>query len=66
LTLTLPALAGTFVVVAAFGASKAAVVREALNDPVSPLPVALATRHASKSIYLLDPEAAGSVHSSRP
>jgi 6-phosphogluconolactonase len=59
LTLTLPALAGTFVVVAAFGASKARVVAEALDDPVSTLPVARATRLARKSLYLLDPDAAG-------
>ena len=60
LTLTLPALAAArLLVVAAFGASKAAVMREALEDPASRLPVALALRRASKALVLLDP-AAGS------
>jgi 6-phosphogluconolactonase len=59
LTLTLPALAAArLLVVAAFGVGKAAVMREALEDPTSRLPVALALRHASKALVLLDPDAA--------
>jgi 6-phosphogluconolactonase len=59
LTLTLPALAGADIVVAAFGASKAAVVREALTEPESPLPVARAARAGRTTLFLLDPDAAG-------
>ena len=60
LTLTLPALAGArLLVVAAIGAAKAEVMREALEDPASRLPVALALRRASKALVLLDPAAAG-------
>lgn len=58
LTLTLPALAeARLLVVAAFGVSKAAVMREALEDPASRLPVALALRRASRALVLLDPAA---------
>jgi hypothetical protein len=53
--LTLPALAGALVVIAAFDDSKAAVVREALEQPDSRLPVALAARGARRVIYLLSP-----------
>lgn len=59
LTVTLPALAGALVVVAAFDASKARVVREALNDPSSLLPVTRAARAAGHTIFLLDPSVAG-------
>jgi 6-phosphogluconolactonase len=59
LTLTLPALQGAFVVIAAFGASKAAVIREALQNPQSPLPVARAARQANQVLFLLDKDAAG-------
>ena len=60
LTLTLPALAAAhLLVVAAFGAAKAAVMREALEDPASQLPVALALRRATLALVLLDPPAAG-------
>lgn len=59
LTLTLPALTGADIVVAAFGASKAAVVREALTQPQSQLPVARAARAGRTAIFLLDPDAAG-------
>jgi 6-phosphogluconolactonase len=59
LTLTLPALEGSLVVVAAFGESKAAAIREALTEPASPLPVARAARGARHALFLLDPEAAG-------
>jgi 6-phosphogluconolactonase len=60
ITLTLPALAAArLLVVAAFGAAKAKVVREALEDPASRLPVALALRQARQALVLLDPAAAG-------
>jgi 6-phosphogluconolactonase len=60
LTLTLPALqAARLLVVAAFGESKAPALREALQDPHSPLPVAIALRRASKALVLLDAAAAG-------
>jgi 6-phosphogluconolactonase len=58
LTLTLPALAAAaLVVVAALGEAKAAVMREALKDPASTLPVALALRGAQRAVVLLDPPA---------
>jgi 6-phosphogluconolactonase len=59
LTLTLPALAGAFAVIAAFGASKASVIHEALSNPASRLPVALAARTARRTLILLDEGAAG-------
>jgi len=58
LTLTLPALKHTFAVVAAFGESKAAAIQEAINDPASRLPVALAIRQAREVLFLLDEAAA--------
>ena len=60
LTLTLPALAAArLLVVAAFGEAKARVMREALEDRASRLPVALALRGAQQALVLLDPAAAG-------
>jgi len=60
LTLTLPALAAArLLVVASFGEAKAGVMREALEDPASRLPVALALRRAPRALVLLDPPAAG-------
>jgi len=59
LTLTLPALGlAEVLVVAAFGAGKAEVVRSAVEDPGSSLPVALAARRASRAVFLLDEPAA--------
>ena len=58
LTLTLPALKDTFAVVAAFGESKAAAIQEAIYDPASRLPVALAIRQAREVLFLLDEAAA--------
>lgn len=59
LTLTLPTLqAARLVVVAALGESKAAALRAALHDPQSSLPIAVLTRRASRTLFLLDPEAA--------
>ena len=58
-TLTLRALAGARrVVVFASGASKAAVIGNALQDADSELPVALATLGDAPVTFLLDPEAA--------
>jgi 6-phosphogluconolactonase len=61
LTLTLPALAGAFVVIAAFGPAKAVVIKEALENPDSRLPVALAARGARQALFLLDASAASGV-----
>ena len=59
LTLTLPALANAReVVVVATGASKAEVVREALEDETSLLPLALAIRCARAATVILDEAAA--------
>jgi 6-phosphogluconolactonase len=58
LTLTLPALADAYVVIGAFGASKASVMKEALERRDSRLPVALAARGAQHALFLLDDEAA--------
>jgi 6-phosphogluconolactonase len=59
LTLTLPVVeAAGLVVLAAFGRSKASVVREALHDPRSNLPVALALRGARRVLVLVDEGAA--------
>jgi 6-phosphogluconolactonase len=57
-TLTLPALEGADVVVAAFGASKASAIRDALENPSSRLPVALAARRAQRTVFMLDRNAA--------
>ena len=60
LTLTLPTLvAASLVVVAATGSAKAAAVQEGLENPQSPLPVALVLRRARRALVLLDEEAAG-------
>jgi 6-phosphogluconolactonase len=60
ITLTRRALAEAEVVcVAAFGEAKAEVVRAALEDPVSPLPVSMVAREARRVLFLLDPAAAG-------
>jgi 6-phosphogluconolactonase len=59
LTLTLPTLgAAALTVVVALGEAKAAVLREALHEPGSALPVALALRRAQRAVVLLDPHAA--------
>ena len=59
LTLTLPALRGAIVVVAAFGGSKAVAIRETVLNPDSKLPVALAVRGSRETALLVDREAAG-------
>ncbi len=59
LTLTLPVLiAAEDVVVVALGRGKAEVVRSAIEDAESALPVALVARQARRTTFLLDPEAA--------
>lgn len=59
LTLTLPVLvASRLVVVAAFGAAKAAVMARALGEPGCELPVARVLALAGRSLVLLDPPAA--------
>jgi 6-phosphogluconolactonase/glucosamine-6-phosphate isomerase/deaminase len=60
LTLTLPALwSAELLVVAAVGEAKAAVLKEALDDPRSELPVALALRRARRAVVLLRPPRCG-------
>ncbi len=60
LTLTLPVLAAAeSVVVVALGAGKAEIVRAAIEDPASALPVAIVARQARLALFVLDPEAAG-------
>ena len=61
MTLTLPALRNAMVVVAAFGSSKAEVIAEAVHDPQSRLPVALALRGARTPVLLLDADAAAAL-----
>ena len=60
LTLTLPVVAGAelVVVVVALGRAKAEIIREAIEDPSSPLPVGMVARQARRATFLLDPEAA--------
>ena len=59
ITLTLPLLGQVrLVVMAAFGAAKADVLRSVLGDPACALPAALALRGASRALLLLDPAAA--------
>jgi 6-phosphogluconolactonase len=62
LTLTLPVLAGAEqVLVVALGSGKAEVIRQAVQDARSALPVAIVARQARRVAFLLDPEAAGSL-----
>jgi 6-phosphogluconolactonase len=59
LTLTPPVLtAARTVAIGAFGAPKAAIVRDALENPASTLPAALIARAASRTVWLLDAAAA--------
>ncbi len=59
MTLTLPALAAAeLVVVAALGRSKAEIVRAAIEEPSSALPVARVARRARRCIFFVDAEAA--------
>ena len=59
LTLTLPVVVGAeLVVVVALGRGKAEIIRSAIEDPASALPVALVARQARRATFLLDPEAA--------
>jgi 6-phosphogluconolactonase len=58
LTVTLPALEDAAIVIAAFGDSKAAAIEEAIHNPASELPLALAIRQAREVLFLLDEGAA--------
>jgi 6-phosphogluconolactonase len=59
LTLTLPVLAASRAIwVGAFGKAKAPIIREAIEDPASQLPVALASRSGPPAVFFLDREAA--------
>jgi len=66
LTLGLPLLASAErVVVAAFGVAKAEMLRRALEDPTSALPIARLARTARRIVVLLDPGAASALARSR-
>ena len=59
LTLTLPVVTGAaLVIVVALGRGKAEIIRAALEDSGSALPVALVARQARRATFLLDAEAA--------
>jgi 6-phosphogluconolactonase len=59
LTLTMPVLvAADVVIVVALGHGKAEIIRAALEDEASALPVALVARQAPRALFLLDREAA--------
>jgi 6-phosphogluconolactonase len=67
ITLTLPALLqARDLVVVAQGGSKAEVLKAALTDPASELPVALLARRAERGLVLLDPDAASLLGRSGP
>jgi 6-phosphogluconolactonase/glucosamine-6-phosphate isomerase/deaminase len=58
-TITLATIAvARSIVVGAFGAEKAAAIRDALEDQQSPSPAALALRSGPRALVLIDPEAA--------
>jgi 6-phosphogluconolactonase len=66
LSLTLPTLAAAeHVVVAALGGAKAEILRDALEQPDSLLPVALVTRRARRAVFLMDADAARLIPSHR-
>jgi 6-phosphogluconolactonase len=59
LTMTMPVLTGAeAVIVVALGGGKAEIVRAAIEDPQSPLPIAMVARQARRALFLLDPDAA--------
>jgi 6-phosphogluconolactonase len=62
LTLTMPVLAAARSIwVAAFGAAKASILREAIQDAGSQLPVAIAARSGPLALFFLDPGAASAL-----
>lgn len=62
ITLTLPALArSNWICIVAFGAPKAAILREAIEVEASSLPVALLARSGPRVLYLLDEGAASAL-----
>jgi 6-phosphogluconolactonase len=67
LTLTLAALEhADLICVAAFGESKAAAIRQAVEDSASRLPVALAARAAKRALFLVDAAAASGLRKTNP
>jgi len=67
LTLTLPALLDAReIVIVVTGAAKAGVVREALEDPRSGLPLAIVLRRATAATVILDPAAASELGRAGP
>jgi 6-phosphogluconolactonase len=62
LTLTLPALAAArCVVIVGLGAAKARVVKAAVEDDASELPLALVLRRAPRAVLIVDPAAASAL-----
>jgi 6-phosphogluconolactonase len=62
LTLTMAVLAAARSIwVGAFGAAKAPILREAIEDEASQLPVAIAARSGPPALFLLDPDAASAL-----
>jgi 6-phosphogluconolactonase len=62
LTLTMPVLAAARSIwVGAFGAAKASILREAIQDAGSQLPVAIAARSGPPALFFLDPPAASAL-----
>jgi 6-phosphogluconolactonase len=62
LTLTMPVLAAARSIwVGAFGAAKAPILRKAIQDEGSQLPVALAARSGPPALFFLDPPAASAL-----
>jgi len=62
LTLTMPVLATARAIwVGAFGKQKAPIIREAIEDPISQLPVALAVRSGPPAVFFLDADAASAL-----
>jgi 6-phosphogluconolactonase len=67
LTATLPLLTNAeLVVVAALGIAKAEVLREAIEQPASSLPLALVMRATRRTVVLIDAAAASSLSGARP
>lgn len=67
ITLTLASLRHARVVaLAAFGSSKAEIVRNVLEDPQSSLPAARVLQHATESVAFLDPDAASLLRGPHP
>jgi 6-phosphogluconolactonase len=62
LTLTMPVLSAARAIwVGAFGKQKAPIIREAIEDPTSQLPVALAARSGPPAVFFLDADSASAL-----